>query len=84
MFERLQRVREYHAKLLAAEGARLEREECAKLADEGAEECLRHVHGSCTHAECEEQRSMSKACRNIAAAIRARGEISIATEAEQE
>ncbi len=53
-----------------------ERESCAKVADWAAGQCLQHARHptlDCEDPECCEQRSMAKACENVAAAIRARG-----------
>ncbi len=50
------------------------RKECAEAAENGALECLKHCRcglSVCAHPECSEQRSMAKACRNVAEKIRA-------------
>ncbi len=67
--------RQYFTERIAAE-----REACARIAEDGAAECLKSVRPGCRkafhcdHPECCEQRSMATACRANAAAIRARKE----------
>lgn len=56
--------------------AAAEREACAKIADWAVGQCLQHARHpttSCEEPECCEQRSMAKACENVAAKIRERG-----------
>ncbi len=72
----LQRLRSWASAPLIATAVAAEREACAKIADWAEGQCLRHARHPtmhCEEPECCEQRSMAKACKNIADAIRARG-----------